>query len=260
MSGPLQRRVGPIARGHHVRVRVQFVRPEDRARSRQGHRVAPPGASLRRDQVVPAVTLVDMRRLGEADCRAGEYQVPFTDELLSRRRVLLQDDAAEPVLSRPVIPQHVEEVLPPVVIMEQRRVEAAAVQVHRVGPVAVDGIAGDDVVVKVAERGAGGPRLRRAAIALHVGVDEIERSVRVRQARRPDAAGVGIAAHVELARAAERAREQAPVHEIAGVVNLDARIPLEGRGRDVVVVADTDDRGIGIEASKDRVADGRRGH
>ena len=38
---------------------------------------------------------------------------------------------------------------PAVVFVEKRRVEAAAVEIHGVGPVAVDGRAGDEVVVKI---------------------------------------------------------------------------------------------------------------
>jgi hypothetical protein len=37
-----------------------------------------------------------------------------------------------------VVPEHVEQVLAAVVVVEQRRVEAAAVEVDRVRPVAVD--------------------------------------------------------------------------------------------------------------------------
>ena len=60
--------------------------------------------------------------------------------------------------------------------------------------------AGHEVVVEVAQRGAGTPGLRRPAVALHVGVDEMEQPVGVREARRPDAARIGIAEHVELTR------------------------------------------------------------
>ena len=73
----------------------------------------------------------------------------------------------------------------------------------------------------------------------------------------PDAAAVGVAAHVELGGAVERARDEAPVHQVAGVVDLHARVPLEGRGGDVVIVSDAADRRVGVEALEDRVADHR---
>ena len=156
----------------------------------------------------------------------------------------------------PVVPQHVEQVLPAVIVVEQRGVEAAAVQIDRIGPLAVDLRAGHQVVVEVAQRRAGSAADGRAAVALDVGVDEIEQAVGVGQAGRPDAARVGIAEHVQLARASQRPRQQPPVHEIARVMDLHAGVPLEGRRRDVVVVADAHDGRIGIEARQDRVADG----
>ena len=64
------------------------------------------------------------------------------------------------------------------------------------------------------------------------------------EAGRPDAAAVGIAAHVELALAGERAGDQLPVGEVAGMMDLHAREPLEGRGGDVIVVADAQDGGV----------------
>src|SRR5262249_20767278 len=108
---------------------------------------------------------------------------------------------------------------------------------------------GDDVVVGV---------LERAVLALDVGVDEPEFFAVVAEARGPDAAGVRVAAHVELALAGQRAGDEVPVGEIARVVNLHTGERLEGRGGDVVVVADAEDRGVGVEAGEDGVAE--RGH
>ena len=80
--------------------------------------------------------------------------------LLLRRRVFLQHDSGEAVLSGPMVPQHVDEVLPAVVVVKERRIEAAAVQVDRVRPFAVDARAGDEIVVEVAQRGARRARRR----------------------------------------------------------------------------------------------------
>src|SRR6185503_18289632 len=74
-----------------------------------------------------------------------------------------------------------------------------------------------------------------------------------------DAAGIGIAAHVELARARQRARDETPVREVARVMDLDAGKPFERRSGDVVIVVDTHDRWIGIEAAQDRIVDAARG-
>jgi hypothetical protein len=156
-----------------------------------------------------------MRRLGEADWRTREDHLPFANQPLGRRRILLQHDPRKPVLSRPVIPEHVHHVLPTIVVMKQRGVKPAAVQVNRVGPVAVDALARHQVVVEIAQRRAGRARRRRSAVALHVRVDQMKQPILMRQAGRPDTARVRITAHVELTGPPERPRQQPPVHEIA---------------------------------------------
>ena len=70
VTGTLQRRCGTIARGDDVLVRMQLVRSGERARTRHRHRVAPARAAFGGDQVVAAVSLVEMRRLRKADRRA----------------------------------------------------------------------------------------------------------------------------------------------------------------------------------------------
>ena len=256
MPGPLQRGVGPRARGEDVDVRVQLVRSEQLARARHGHAMVPAGAALSGEQVVVTVAAVQVRGFGQAVLGPGEDigtaadQAPFLD------RVFLQHDAGEALAARAVIPQLVQEVLAPVVVVEQRWIEAAAVHVHRIGPRPVDARADDQVIMEIAQRGAAaGAAGRRAAIALDIGVDQPEQAVRIRQARRPHAAGIGRAAHVQLAGAIERPAGQAPVDQVARVVDLHPRIPFEGGGGDVVVVADPHDGRVGIESAQDRVVD-----
>ena len=146
---------------------------------------------------------------------------------------------------------------PSVAVVEERRVEAAAVEVNGIRPLAVDSRAGHQVVVRVPQGGARAAALCGASVTFDVGVDQVEEAVGVAEARRPDAAGIRVAEHVELAGASERAGQQAPMDQVARVVDLHSRIPFEGRGGDVVVVADADDRRVGIETGKDRVADSR---
>ncbi|MNH92663.1 hypothetical protein D3C73_452480 [compost metagenome] len=100
--------------------------------------------------------------------------------------------------------------------------------------------------------------LEVAVVAFDVGIDEPEQAIGIRQARCPDAATVGISAHVELGFSLQRATDERPVYEIAGVVDLDAGIPFEGGGGDVIILADTADGWIGVEARQDRVADHNR--
>ena len=215
--------------------------------------MAPPRAAFSRDQIVIAVTLVQMRCFGQPQTCPWENILAFTDEPSRRGRILLQHDACESILSGAMIPELVHQILATVIVMKQRRIEATAVEIHRIGPVAIDRGTRDEIVVEVAQRCARCTAHRRASVALHVGIDQVEQTVVVRQTRRPDAAGIGIAEHVELARPPQRTRQQTPVHQIARVKNLHARIPLERRGRDVVVIADPHDGGVGIEALENRI-------
>ena len=214
MSGALQCDIRAMARGQDVGIGMQLVRPHQLARAGEGDGVAPPGASLCRQQIVVSVALVEVRAFGEADGRALEDETRLPRQAALRGGVLLQHDSGKAVIAGAVVPQHVHEVFAPVVVVEEGGIETAAVEVNRIAPLAVDGRAGDEVVVGVAQRGSGEP-LSGAPVALDVGVDEVEQASVAGEARRPDAAGIGIAEHVELRGAAQRAREEAPVNQVA---------------------------------------------
>ena len=77
---------------------------------------------------------------------------------------------------------------PAVVVVEQRGIEPTAVQVDRVAPFAVYRCAGSQVVVRV---------LEIAVVTFDVGVDQVIQAIAVTQARRPDTAGIRVAAHVQ---------------------------------------------------------------
>ncbi len=256
VAGALQWRVGLVARTHNVSVGVQFVGAIDMLRTRHRHRVVPARPAFGGDQIIPAVALVEMRRLGEAQRRAVENQLAFADQAALGVRIFLANDAGEAVVARPPIPELIDEILPPVVVVEQRGIEAARIHIDRIGPFAVDLGRGHEVVVEIAQARAAGAADRGAAVAFHVGINQPKLAIGMGQARRPHAAGIRIAAHVELAGTHQRPRQQAPVLQVARMVDLHARKPFEGRGRNVVVVADAHDRRIGVEALQDRVADG----
>ena len=160
VAGALQLDVGPVARAQDVDVGMQFVRPGQRARARHGDGMPPAGAALGGEQVVVAVALVEMRRLGEAERRALEDQAAVADQLALAGGVFLQHDAGETVVPGPMVPEHVDEIFAAVVVVEQRGIEAAAVEVNRVRPLAVDARAGDQVVVEIAQRRARSRRRR----------------------------------------------------------------------------------------------------
>jgi hypothetical protein len=119
VAGALQQRVGAVPRTQDVDVGVQLVGPVERRRPGHGDGMAPRGAPLSGDQVVVAVALVEVRRLGQAERRAAKNVAPLADERTPLDRILLKHDPREAVLSGPMIPEHVEQVLPPVVIVEE---------------------------------------------------------------------------------------------------------------------------------------------
>ncbi|MNN81101.1 hypothetical protein D3C81_1978900 [compost metagenome] len=80
--------------------------------------------------------------------------------------------------------------------------------------------------------------LECAVAAFDVRVDEIKQTVIIAETRSPYPAGPGITQHVKLRNPCQRMTDQLPVHKIPGMMNLYARKPLEGGGRDIVVGSD----------------------
>ena len=252
VAGPLQGRVGRVLRCQEMNIRVQLVGPFDATRASHGHRVVVARAALGRRQIVPAVALVEMRPLDETVRAAGENVAGRSDQLAGGRVPFLQEDAGESRVAQvgaragAVVPDHVQEPFASIIVMKERGVEAARIDVNPIRPWSLDRRRRRDVIVGV---------LEAPLEPLDVGIDKPEPAVGVRQARRPDAAGIGLAAHVEQRGPIERPPHQPPIGEIARMMDLHARIPLERRGRDVIVFADATDRRIGIEARQDRIAD-----
>src|SRR5690348_10461302 len=213
----------------------------------------PASAAFGGQQVVVAISLVEMRSFGEPKRSALEYQVNRPNQSALGSRVLLQNDPGKPVLSGAMIPAHIDHIFPAIVVMEQRRIKAAAVEVNGIRPLAVDARSCDEIVVGVAQGSARWTSLSRAAISLHIRVEQPEEAVGMAEARGPNAARIRIAKHVQLAGAIQRPRQQTPMRQIARVVYLDARIPLECGRRDVIVVPNANNRGVRIKPAQDRV-------
>ena len=138
MAGPLEDRVRAIARGQHMGVGMDFVGTSQIPRAGQSHRVIPVGAALGGQKIVVAIALVDVRAFGETERRAVENLHAFADEFPLRDRVFLEHDSGETVVPRTVVPEHVQEVFPAIVVVKKRWVETAAVHIDGVGPFAVD--------------------------------------------------------------------------------------------------------------------------
>src|SRR5690606_14136254 len=246
VSCRLQAKLG-IARARNERIpRHDLVRTLDGSRPRDRLRMSGERAALRGQQVIPAVDLVYVRSLDEAETRAEKNVLDRTDQRLLRGIVFLQQDAAEAVVLRAMVPQHVEEPFAAVVVVKKRGIEARGVEVDGLGPGTFDARCRNEEVAYGVDA---------ADPATHVGVDQVEQPIRITQRARPDAAGVRPAAQIELRVASERARHDAPMLEISRMRDLHARKPFERRGGDVVVVLDANNRRIGIESGQHGVLD-----
>ena len=99
--------------------------------------------------------------------------------------------------------------------------------------------------------------LEGALLGSDVAVDEIEEAFVMAEGGCPDAAGIGDAAHIDLADARQRVADGSPVHQIAGMKERDAGEPLEGAGGEVVIEADANEAWVGVKAWKNGVGNER---
>src|SRR5215475_9510474 len=97
---------------------MQFVRASQFPRAGQCDGMAPASTALRGQQVVIPTTLVQMGPFGKTNPRAFEDQMRWPDQLLLRRRIFLQENAGKAVVPRPVVPLHIDEIFPTIVIVE----------------------------------------------------------------------------------------------------------------------------------------------
>ena len=243
---PLQRPSRIRGRGQHRSTRIGLVRSIDGPGARHRHCVRIPRAALCGHQVVVATVSVQVRRLRAVELRAGKDELAFARESALTRQVLLQHDAGKEGPIRPVVPDHVDVPLATVIVMEQRRIEATGVQIDRLRPAAIDSRRGRQVVMGVFEI---------AVEALDVRVQEPEQAVMPTQARRPYATRVWAPEHIEQRRSVQWPAGQLPIPQVPGVVDPDARVPLKGRRRNVVIATNAADRRIRVESAQYGVDD-----
>src|SRR5690606_8582737 len=131
VTGALQRRIGRSLGRKEMHVRVQLVGAVDAAGTRHGDGVLIGGAALGHGQVVPTIALIKMRPLDKAQRASGEDVLRLADKPSRLWVVFLQEDARESGALgiaadgfAAVVPEHVEEPLSPVVIVEEGWVEA----------------------------------------------------------------------------------------------------------------------------------------
>lgn len=206
------------------------------------------GASGRAEQIVPAILLQNLRPLADAQRRALVKMLALSNKPALFCVKLLNDRACKAGVFQPPVEQHVQKVVPSVVIVEQGRVKTAGGDESRLAPRAGDGRGRDDVVQGILEGGG----------AFHVGVHQPEQPVRIGEVRGPQAAGVVVALQMagHLLGVLQGCSDPLPVDKVGGVVDINARPPLKGGGGDVVVPAHLQDAGIRVEPRQDGVWDG----
>ena len=245
MAALLQRVLRQVPAGHHRHVRVQLVRPVDIFGTQHHDGVLVAGAAFGNHQVVPSCVAIQVRAFGVAERRAGKHGLTLRREGAGLGIERLHHDGVVrvAVVARP--PRAVKVIFAAIVVVEQGRVEPTVAHRDRLAPRSLNGRRGDEEIAAV---------FPRRVDNFHVGIEQPEFAVGVAQARRPDAAGVRVALHVQHRHAVQRGADQRPVFQVAGVVDAHAREPLEGRGGDVVVLALTAQGRVRVEAGEYRVS------
>ena len=130
---------------------MQFVRTEHRAAARKRCRMGITRSAFGREQVIPPVLFKEMRPLGNLALGPRKNFYGLADQPLLFRIVFLQKNAAEPlaVTAIAVIPMHVNKILFPVVVMKERRIEPASVQIDGLAPLPIDMVAAGEIIFRV---------------------------------------------------------------------------------------------------------------
>ena len=218
-----------------------------RSGTRYNFLMRPDSPTLCSKEVVISIDLVEMRALDELDIRPA-VDSPGRHWLhLHRRRVeFCQRDAVERMMVFPMIPGLLYQILPAIIVMEQRRIKTDSVQSNRVRPRACDALGRRQVVRHV---------LEGTFRNLDICIDEPEFPICVSQVRCPDTPRRWIALHVEERRRRQRRRQQFPVDHILRFVKAYTGEPFKGRIGDIIGISYTNHAGISMEARQYGVLD-----
>ena len=227
--------------------RIRLVGTPDVAGAAHRDGVVVAGATLGAHDVVPAVTLGQVRGLDAAAVGgAAPDALRIADDVLGLGIVLDAADHARLLVALTGLPFERDDVLSAVVVMQDGGVETGGGQIDRFAPRAGDVLGGDQVVVHVEVAGVH---------RVHDAVDHIEEVLllAVGQAGGPDALGGGQLGQVRIGVVGQHMGQQLPVLHVLGMVDRDAGEPFEGGDGHVVVVALAADGGVGVEALEDRI-------
>ncbi len=226
---------GAAVREHRIG-RARLERPPRAVAAGDRDGVAPFGAALGQHQVPALADAVQVRGLGGGEPDALPHRVRLALELPGRGvEAALEDPLALPVPHR-ALPRQVALA---VGVPAQVRVDADGLaDEHRLAPRAGRVLGGDD--------GLAGPGV--ADVRGH----EPEPAVVEAQRRAVDPARGPPVAAAELLAPVQDVPDLRPGDQVAAVVDRRAGEVLEARVREVVVLADAADRGVGVEAGDDR--------
>ena len=144
-------------------------------------------------QIIPTVAFEEYGTFRNSQSSAGEDVINLSDKPALPVRIFLQDNSTEE-FSFPVIYKQIGNPGASVLVMEQRRIKPATVQIDGIRPFTVYLGCRHKIVVCI---------FPSAVEALDICVDQIKHSVLVGQIGCPDSAGVGISFHIELRHAGE---------------------------------------------------------
>ena len=169
--------------------------------------------------------------------------------LLCNRIVFLCNKPAGKFPVHPMIRHHHDHVFASVIIVEKRGIKAKARNLRGLRPGAHDVLGSHNVVVGI---------MHIAVIRCDNGIHQIKGSLVVGKTRCPDTVGCPNAPQIQLTHPVKRPGQQMPVYKVTGMMDLHAREPLKGRSGDIIILPDTDDGRVRIEASQNRIVNHER--
>ena len=205
------------------------------------------GAAFGGDEIIPAVLFQQVRALGDANGAAFPDLYGIPGQPLVGGIIFLQDDPVKTAGGECFAHLHLNDVLPAIVVVKQTGIKPDGVQINRFAPGTRNRLRRHQIIRCVNHHPGG--------MVTDIRVHQPEFAVGMGQARRPNAAGIGAAFHVELGNPVQRPAQQPPVSQIPRMVNLHPREPFKCGGGNVIVVSNPADGGVGIEAGEHRVFD-----
>ena len=189
--------------------------------------------------------MIELRRFDAAARREVRRDaVPPAFDAAVREVGLGDGEMARRLVARARLPLEAGDVVAAIFVIE-RRIKADGRDVDRLRPRTHDIVSTHGVCFRVEFA---------ARHVLHMRVDEPELLCCriIGKMRRPDAGRRVRPLEVHLA-VLQEIRQEFPVHEVCGVEDLHGRLPVERRGRDVIIVTNAQNRRIRRHTRDDRV-------